>query len=454
MTSPSGRRRSVRTVAAALAGTAALAALAACGGSSSASSTGKYGFPEAAQSSGAKITVWVDADRVAAANAFKKADPGVPINVVTYDGSANGSNSFKTKIGLLDRAGSGWPDVVFSTQNNDAAWASQQTNGKQAFAAVLNQGLVPNKILSGFTKGSLNPCTVEGKVYCLRNDLAQNVLWFNKTLMDQFGYQVPKTWEEYQALSAKVAAQHPGYITGSVGDTWTPEVFMWASQCGANQITGPREVTVDATSANCQRAAKVIDAGVKNKTLTNLSVFTPDFAKKYTGKVLMMPGPAWFAGAVFNSKTGLNVPAGQLGVAAPLSWGNSTAVTGDVGGGTWFVSSHSKNLAAAEKFVRFVTTADDYQVNLAPGYPAYASAGARWIAKQQSSKYYATSLDPIIQAGKEIWPGWGSGEFSQEAVWAKTMTPIINSGQSVAANLQKWQDAIKNQAQVTGYTVK
>ena len=109
----------------------------------------------------------------------------MPINVVTYDGSANGSNSFKTKIGLLDRAGSGWPDVVFSTQNNDAAWASQKTNGKQAFAAVLNKGLVPQNVLSGFTKGSLNPCTVDGKVYCLRNDLAQNVLWFNKTLMDQ-----------------------------------------------------------------------------------------------------------------------------------------------------------------------------------------------------------------------------------------------------------------------------
>ena len=96
---------------------------------------------------------------------------------------------------------------------------------------------------------------------------------------------------------------------------------MWASQCGANQITGPRAVTVDATSANCQRAAKLIDAGVKNKTLTTLSVFSPDFVKKYTGKVLMMPGPAWFAGAVFNSKTALNVPPGQLGVAAPLGVG-------------------------------------------------------------------------------------------------------------------------------------
>jgi multiple sugar transport system substrate-binding protein len=454
MSSPFRGRRVVRT-AALVASAMTLAALAACSSSSAgAGSSGKYGFPEASQSSGATITVWVDADRVPAANAFKKANPSVPIKVVTYDGSANGSNSFKTKMGLFDRAGSGWPDVVFSTQNNDAAWASQQTNGKQAFAAVLNKGLVPQNILSGFTHGALNPCTVNGQVYCLRNDLAQNVLWFNKTLMDQFGYTVPTTWEDYQSLSAKVATQHPGYITGGVGDTWTPEVFMWASQCGANQITGPREVTVDTTSANCQRAAQLIDAGVQNKTLTTLSVFSPDFVKKYANKVLMMPGPAWFAGAVFDSKTGLNVPPGQLGVAAPPSWGSAQPVTGDVGGGTWFISSHSKNLAAAEKFAEFVTTSDDYQVNLAPGYPAYAAEGSKWIAKQEASKYFATSLQPIITAGTEIWSGWGSGEFSQEAIWAKTMTPVINAGQSVAANLQKWQDAIKNQAQVTGYTVK
>ena len=415
---------------------------------------GGYGFPTAAQSASAPITVWVDSDRVAAADAFKKANPGTPINVVTYDGSANGSNSFKTKIGLIDRAGQGWPDVVFSSQNNDAAWASQSTNGKQAFAAPLDQGLVPQSTLSNFTKGSLDPCTISGHVYCLRNDLAQNVLWFDQSLMTQFGYTVPKTWEDYQTLSAKVATEHPGFITGSVGDAWTPEVFMWASQCGANQVTGPKSITVDATGPNCQRAAKLIDAGVANKSLSTLSVLSTDFAKKYAGKVLMLPGPAWYAGAVFNNPAALKLPAGHLGVAAPPSWGGAPAVTGDVGGGTWFISSHSTNLAAAEKFAQFVTTADDYQVDLAPGYPAYAPAGAKWIAKQEASKYFATSLQPMIAAGGQIWPGWGSPEFSQEAIWAKTMTPIVNSGKSVNDNLQTWETAIKNQAQVTGYTVQ
>ena len=433
---------------------AVVLALTGCGGGGDGASAGSYGFPQVTQDDKAEITVWVDADRSSAVDAFKKANPDVPVKVVTYDGSSNGSNSFRTKMQLFDRAGSGWPDVVFSTQNNDAAWASQKSGGKQAFAAVLSGGLVPKATLDGFTPGALNPCTVEGKVYCLRNDLAQAVLWYNKTLLTQFGYAVPTTWEEYQALGEKVAREHPGYIVGTVGDAWTPEVFFWASKCQANGITGPTAVTVNTGSNECKRAASMLDTLIKNGTTPNISVFTPEFVKKYAGKVLVMPGPAWYAGAIFNNPQSLNVAKGQLGVAGPPAWKGETAVTGNVGGGTWFISSHSKNLKASEKFIEFVTTADDYQVNVAPGYPAFASAGDKWVKKQESSGYYATDLQAVVKAGTEIWDGWGSGIFSQEAIWAKTMTPGIAGGKNLVDLLPQWQTAIQNQAKVDGYTVK
>ena len=446
------RRRSALTVAALGAATALLALTGCSTGGSSAN--GSYGFPEAKQDTSSTITVWVDADRQAAAKAFEKANPDTKIKVVTYDGSANGSNSFRTKMQLFDRAGSGWPDVVFSSQNNDASWASQKTNGKQAFAAVLDKGLVPKDTLDNFTEGALNPCTVDGQVYCLRNDLAQAVLWYDKTLMDKFGYTVPTTWEEYQALGEKVATEHPGYIIGTAGDAWTPEVFMWASKCQANDVTGPKSVTVKTDSTECKRAASLLDTLRENKTVPVVSVFTPEFVKNYAGKVLMMPGPAWYAGAIFNNPQSLNVPAGELGVADPLPWkGETKAVTGNVGGGTWFISSHSKNLKAAEKFAQFVTTSDDYQVEVAPGYPAYAPAAKGWIAKQEASKYYATSLAPVATAGSQVWDGWGYGSFSQEAVWAKTMTPAITAGKSIVSLLPTWQEAIANQAKVNGYKV-
>ncbi len=375
--------------------------LAACGGTPDADKATKDGFSQAKQDSSATITVWVDQTRAAAADAFTKANPDVKIKVVSYDGSANGSNTFKTKMRLYDRAGKGWPDVVFSSQNNDAAWASQKSGNQQAFAAVLNKGLIAEPVLDGFTDGALDPCTVDGNVYCLRNDLAPNVLWYNKTLLQSFGYQLPKTWEEYQELGDRVAKEHPGYIVGAVGDSFAPEIYLWASKCQANRVTGARSVSVDTGTAECKRAAALIDTLVAAKSLTTLSVFAPEFVQKYTGKVLLMPGPAWYAGALFNNKESLNLAPGQLAVAKPLGWGSEPAVTGNVGGGTWFVSSHSTNLAAATKFVDFATGSAEYQVELSPGYPATSKAGSGWISKQESSGFYASDLSADHRRGDD-----------------------------------------------------
>lgn len=407
----------------------------------------------AEQAADSPITVWVDASRAPAVEAFQKAHPEIPVKVETYDGSANGSGSFKTKMALFDQAGKGWPDVVFSTQNNDAAWASQSAGGQQPFAAVLDEGVVPEDVLNNFTEGALNPCTVADKVYCLRNDLAQEVLWYDQSLMDEFGYTVPTTWEEYQALGQKVAQEHSGYIIGTVGDAFSGEIYMWPGKCEAGALTGPTALTVNTTSEQCKKVASLIDDGVKNKYLSTLSVFAPEFLQESTGKVLMLPGPAWYGGALFNNPESLNAPKGQIGISAPMAWGSDAPATGNVGGGTWFVSSHSTNTKAASEFVQFVTTSDDYQVEQAPGYPAYAPAATKWLAKQTSEGYFATSLDALTTAASQIWDGWGAPSFSQEAIWSKTVTPVITSGGSVLDTLPAWQTAIENEAKVNGYTV-
>ena len=61
------------------------------------------------------------------------------MNIVTYDGSADGSTYLQTKVQLFDRTGSGWPDVVFASPT-DVTWASAPTNpSAQAFAAPVDQ---------------------------------------------------------------------------------------------------------------------------------------------------------------------------------------------------------------------------------------------------------------------------------------------------------------------------
>lgn len=441
----------LRAPAAALA-TAAVITLAACGSAESSgpseTASGSSAFKPASQQPGSPITVWVDSTRLPAAQAYQKAHPDVKLKIVTYSGDATGAADLQTKIELYDKAGSGWPDVVFSEQENDATWSA---SGATAWTAPLSQGLVPQATLDGFATGALGVCTYGGKVYCLRNDLAQDVLWYNAKLMKQFGYTVPTTWQQYEALGAKVARQHPGYIIGGAGDSSAADIYMAASQCPAQQVSG-NTITVNTASPNCTRMASLLDAGIAGKWLATLAVSSSDYLKKYAGKTLMMPGPSWYGQYVFADA--FKVPAGQVAAAPPLKWaGQASTATGDVGGGIWMVSEHSKNLAAAASFVTAMTTDNSIQT-AAPTYPAYKPAAAAWLAHQAKAGYFASDVSSAFQvAAGEVWPDWSATRFSSEAIWSSVMTPGITSGKTITSLLGAWQTAIENQAKVSGYTV-
>jgi ABC-type glycerol-3-phosphate transport system substrate-binding protein len=441
----SGRARAALATAVV---TLTLGAVTACGGGTGGTAAGGPASFSPAPQTGGALTVWVDSTRLAAAKLFQQEHPEVKMEIVTYDGDANGSNYLQTKVSLFNRTGSGWPDVVFSSQNNETTWAVQS-----GFTAPLNKGLIPQSTLDNWATGANAPCTVDGTLYCLRNDLSQTVLWYNATLMKQWGYQVPTTWEQYQALGQKVATEHPGYLVGSAGDTFTPEIYLWASKCGANQVTGPKAVTVNTSSAQCTKMASLLDTLIKAKTMSTSSVFSADFDKNDADKVLMLPGPSWFGGALFQGT--FKTPKGQIAAAPMPQWaGDTTPSVGNVGGGTWLLSAHSKNLKDASTFLTWVTTSDDYQGKLAPGYPAYAPAAKTWLAAQSASGYYAGDVSPTLRsAANQVWPGWGYPQFSQEAIWAATVTPGMTAGKSIVSLLPAWQTAIANYAQSDGYKV-
>ncbi|WP_327748133.1 ABC transporter substrate-binding protein [Streptomyces europaeiscabiei] len=439
----SSRRRSA--LLATCVATVILTAVTACGGSGTGTTT-KDGFAQAPQKDGA-FTVWVDSTRLAAAKLYEKQHPDVEMKIVTYDGNANGSNYLQTKVQLFNRTGKGWPDVVFSSQNNEATWAVDAD-----FVAPLNKGLVPESSLGGFAEGANDVCTVDGTLYCLRNDLSQAVLWYNAPLMKKWGYTVPTTWEEYQEIGEKVAAEHPGYLVGDAGDSFTPEVYLWASKCGANDITGPKAVSVNTTSANCTRMAELMDGLIKKKSMSISGVFSTDFGKNKADKVLMMPGPAWFGGALF--KGTFKTPAKQIAAAPMPQWkGETSPSTGNVGGGTWLLSKHSEHVKAATDFLTWVTTDNAYQGEMSPGFPAYAPAAETWLKQQNASGYYAGDIDVLKDAATQVWPKWGAGQFSQEAIWAATVKPGMTQGKTIVSLLPAWQDSIVNYAKSNGYKV-
>jgi ABC-type glycerol-3-phosphate transport system substrate-binding protein len=449
--SPRSMRSGARTFAV-LSLSAAL--LAACATAEQSTNTGAApaAFEPAAQTAGSQITVWADATRLPAVQQYQQSHPDVKMNVVTYDGSADGSTYLQTKVQLFDRTGNGWPDVVFASPT-DVTWASQPTNPQsKAFAAPLDANLVPQQTLDGFAKGSLEPCKFNGHTYCVRNDIAQVVLWYNKKLMDQFGYQVPTTWEQYQALGEKVAQEHPGYLVGSVGDTNSQESYFWSSQCPAFSLVQPSTLKVDLADRNCTRMASLLDRLIADKSVATQGFFSQSFAKDNGDKVLMANGPSWYGKYLFDSA--FKIPAGQMSASGPLKWqGEVTAATGNVGGGVWMVSSHSANLKASTDLATWLTTSNDFQAN-APTYPAYGPAAKAWLANPTNKQYFATDIaDVFTNAADLVWTGWSNTKFSDATAWSNVVLPALTSGKTLTETLPKWQTAIIDEAKTVGYTI-
>lgn len=446
-------RRPFRHTARVLAGTATLAVAGMLVGCTAA--TGEvnqdYGFATAEQDPTSTITIWADATRQPAVEAFEAAHPEVKVDVVIDDGSASGSATFQTKIGLADQAGEGWPDVVFSTQNNDASWASVGANGAQPFAAPLNKGYFEDDFLNGFTKGALDPVTVDGTVYGLRNDLAPVLFWYNKQLLDQFGYDIPKTWEEYQALGDKLAADHPGYFLGSVGDSFVgPMVYYWSGAAPIFTLDG-NTFSSNLSDPNSVRVTDLIDHMVANGSLVQDSVFGADFVTK-SPQLVGMPGPAWYAGALFQNADSVNAQPGQWGAADPLYWEGDDKVTGNVGGGTWFASSHSKNLDAVKTFMEYIVS--DPATAGTGGLPAYDAAATTWLDTQSKSGFFDGDFtEAVSTAAASVWSGWAYPNFSAETGYSKVVIPALAAGKTVADVADEWQKEIENEAQVVGYTI-
>jgi ABC-type glycerol-3-phosphate transport system substrate-binding protein len=394
------------------------------------------------------LTVWVDAVRLPVAKAYAKAHPDVNLKIVSFDGDANGATTLQTKIQLWNRSGKGWPDVIFSEQVNDPVWMAQKPFD---FAQPV-KGLVPDSALKEWPAPSTAQCTVDGTQYCVQDNLAQVVLWVNKKLMDQFGYEVPATWQEWAALGQKVATEHPGYIVGNSGDSFSHWIYLWSGQCPLQQLKDEK-VLINATDEHCTRMATLLDPLIKNGTVPPLSVFTPDFAKKYggkTAKVLMMPGPSWYATALF--KDTLHIPAGQITAAQPLKWENESPVTtGQVGGGPWIISRHSKNLNAAGDFVTWATTV--FNENR-PGYPAYAPLADRWLENLAKDSFFAEDPTPPLKAAAPlIWQGWNLVSYPDQPVWSNTVVTKLVAGKSLSSLLQPLGDGLANAAQAAGYEV-
>jgi multiple sugar transport system substrate-binding protein len=398
----------------------------------------------------APITVWIDSTREAAIKLYQQKHPDVAdkIKIVLAD-----RGQFPAKVLLFNNSDSGWPDVVFA----EPEIVTQVSDASRNFPADLTP-YISKDLLDKFAPGANAPCTFDGKLFCLRNDLAQNVLWYNKPLMDKFGYQVPTTWEEYEALGEQVAKDHPGYIIGAFGDDQAMNVYFWGSGCPFNEQLSPTQVRINLTDSRCTRAATMVDKLLGLGVLSKLGPFDPGFAKiANDNQLLLFPAASWYGEYVFGGKPDslyYKTAEGQLGVALPPKWKDDPKpLTGAQGGSAWTMSRHTKNPKLAADLIIWLATSDDYQGS-APTFPAYLPAAEVWSKTVSGNKVYASDPFPILKESSGMIDGtWANVRYSKSDAFKTVVIGGLKDGKTVAATLPDLQQQLSSLAEAQGYEV-
>ena len=250
------------------------------------------GTADDATDSGGRITVWVDPPRVPAVNAFQAAYPDIPVEVNTINGNV-GSTELQQKFVLFNQAGTGWPDAIFFPSNDDIAWAA---SSKINYVRDISTDLAD--VIDEYPPSVIAQCNIDGTFRCLRNDAAPDVLWYDTELFAQWGYQPPTTWEEYEQLSLTIASEHPGYITGFLGDAYAPDRYLWASGCPTNDRLSEKLIHINLDDDRCVRVRDMLNRLIDVSVIASTGIFSPD-AKELGGRLVMSPGAVWWGNFLF-----------------------------------------------------------------------------------------------------------------------------------------------------------
>ncbi len=407
-----------------------------------------------AQAAKPSITIWVDAPRLPGAKLYAE----IMKKTVDVKVELHAQADLVQKVSLFNRVKKGWPDVVFGPPNDVSVL-------KDAGNALALDKYAPASFWKDMEAGNQWCKGSDGKYYCVKNDLAQTVLWVNTKLMKDFGYTVPKTMDEFAKIGADIAKNHPGYSLGALGAQGVYSSFLWPSQCPVNQATSATAVKIAPKSPKCTRATALLQPMIESGVMSTSAPWDADFIKDYgqANKVVMTIGPSWFGEFVIRPASSWAVPAGQITAAPMPMWaGEKVNYSGEWGGGIYTVSPHSKYPKEALAFAIFMVSDKRNVVDVAnpdgskgaPTFPASQKGNALWKAAISADKYYSANPYPaMLEQSKKIFSGEKPVSYDTNGAMEGTFSNELKKQKNAQAALDAFATYASNLAKQLGYKV-
>lgn len=403
MTLPRTTRRSFLGLAAAAVGAVGLAG---CGTSGPAQSGGGAGG-SAPAGGGGSATMWAlsgepnETIRKNSVDAFNKLGEG-DLGVTFFQ-----NDPYKTKIRTAVGANQaptlifGWGGGVLKSyvdadQVEDlTSWLGENADFKSK--------LLPS------TWGAV---TFDDKIYGVPIQTTQPiVMYYNKSLFDKAGAQLPQTWDDMIKLAETFKSQGIAAFSLAGQSKWTS--MMWLEYL-LDRIGGPEVFgKIFANEANAWSDPAVIETRKKIQELVNAGGFVKGFssiaadnnadqALLYTGKAAMLLQGAWVYGGMKSANAGF--------VSSSLEFGNFPAVTGGkgdpkniVGNPTNYFSISAKatdeaKTVAKAYFTDGLWTDEVVQAFIASGGVPVVTSAKDKLSGSEDAKFLQFTYDMVEQA--------------------------------------------------------
>lgn len=195
---------------------------------------------------------------------------------------------------------------------------------------------------------TINAVSYQGRLYGMPWECNCIGLWYNKTLLDELGKDVPVTWDDVLDICA--AAKEKGYwgieIPAPAGEVGTFEFIPWLYAAGGSIEQLDSEGSIRAL----EFMANLVSEGYMSKEVLNYS--HGDTTKAFlTGNTVLMANGSW---AIADLKdAAFEYSATTIPV---LEAGNTP--TNCLGGYHIGISADCKNVEAAWRYVKFMCSAE------------------------------------------------------------------------------------------------
>jgi len=387
------------------------------------------------------------------------------------------------KVWLMVDAESGWKEVVEDANARFTAatkaqvkveyqqWANRYARLDAAMATTDGPDVVelgntdmPKYVFAGafgeidksrfensstWLTGLADPCTLDGKVYCVPYYAGARVLIYRTDLLEKSGLTPPKTYTELLAAADKLKADNPDpnfaafYMPGAYWYAAMAWVYGEGGQIAAKGSDGKWTGTLSDSKgvAGLQKWADLVKNYSKGDPTKDENDQDAIFAQ---GNAAFLYGNGWEQGAVQSQRQDPNDPNSPMvdtavkGKIAAVAMPGSAAGKGlpsFLGGSAIAVSGKSQNAALAQEWIKYFTDTKAQEGLIAKG----ALPNATSLLDKAAA---VAGNEATAQAAKNSWfvpmaPKWADVESNNVL---QQMLRDIATGTKSVADATKWAD--------------